>query len=148
MDHTVAGFKISGFAQDPVVELYSDPYRNDAEIMSYILFGRGMSRGSESDQLRASEAAAYLGGNVLAAQAASQVGLDEARIEPGTKRNDAAFVAGKYLSPKLYVGYGTGIFETMNTLRIRYILSRNITLQAETGTRETADVVYQIERGD
>ena len=44
------------------------------------------------------------------------------------------------------MAYGTGIYESMNTLRVRYILSRHFTLQAETGSRETADIVYQIER--
>ncbi len=82
------------------------------------------------------------------ADRSTRVGLDDAYIEPGTTRNDAAFFAGKYLSPRLYVAYGTGIYESINTLRVRYILSRHWTLQAETGTRETADIVYQIERGD
>jgi autotransporter translocation and assembly factor TamB len=145
-DNTRAGFKVTGTAQNPVINTYSEPVRSREDVMSYILFGRPLNQGSESDQMRASQAAAFMGSNILAMQAATKVGLDDARIEPGTKRNDAAFFAGKYLSPKLYVAYGTGIYETINTLRVRYILSKNWTLQAETGTRETADIVYQIER--
>jgi len=115
--------------------------------MSYILFGRSSGEGSDTERLKASEAAAFLGGNLLAAQAATQIGLDEARIDPGYKGSDAALVAGKYVTPQLFVGYGTGLFESLHTLRVRYIVSTHISLQAETGTRQTADVIYQIERG-
>jgi autotransporter translocation and assembly factor TamB len=38
---------------------------------------------------------------------ASRVGLDDARIEAGARQQDAAFYAGKYLSPQLYVAYGS-----------------------------------------
>jgi translocation and assembly module TamB len=147
VDHTKAGFKVTGRLSAPQVDLYSDPMKSEQDIMAYILFGRSANAGSESEQLKASEAAAYLGGNLLASQAASKVGLDEARIDPGYTGNDAALVAGKYISPQLFVGYGTGLFETLHTLRVRYIVSTHISLEAETGTRETADVIYQIERG-
>jgi len=147
-DRTRAGFKISGTLQGLVMETFSEPERTHDETMSYILFGRPLNQGSESDQMRAADAAAVVGGSMLAMQAATRVGLDDAHIEPGATRNDAAFFAGKYLSPRLYVAYGTGIYESINTLRVRYILSRHWTLQAETGTRETADILYQIERGD
>lgn len=147
-DQTKAGFKITGTVQNPKIDLYSEPHRPDRDIMSYIMFGRPASEGSESDRMKASQAAALMGGNLLAAQAATQLGLDEARIDPGTTGNDAALVAGVYVSPQLFVGYGTGLFETLHTLRVRYIVSKHISLQAETGTRETADILYQIERGD
>lgn len=146
-DNTRAGFKVSGQLSSPEVDMFADPMKSDNDIMAYILFGRPVEASSEADQLKASEAAAYLGGNLLAAQAAGRFGLDEARIDPGYTGNDAALVAGKYISPKLFVGYGQGLFETLHTLRIRYLVSTHISLQAETGTRETADVLYQIERG-
>ena len=147
-DHTRAGFKVSGRLPDPQVDLYSDPMKPENDITSYILFGRSSSEGSDTERMKASQAAALVGGNLLASTAAMQIGLDEARIDPGYTGNDAALVAGKYISPQLFVGYGQGLFETLHTLRVRYILSTHISLEAETGTRETADVIYQIERGE
>jgi autotransporter translocation and assembly factor TamB len=144
-DGTNAGFLVGGTLKSPTVEIWSDPAKTDSDALSYILFGRSMSQGTESDQAQAGEAAAVLGGNMLAMSMASKIGLDEARIETGTRQQETAFYAGKYLSPKLYVAYGVGLYEPINVLRVRYLLSRKFTLQAETGTRDSGDILYRIE---
>ena len=57
-------------------------------------------------------------------------------------------MVGKYLSPKLYVSYGLGIFEPVSTFRIRYILSSSWSVVGETSATQTgADLFYVIERG-
>jgi len=145
-DRTRAGLLLRGTLQEPDVQVWSDPVMSQSEALSYMLFGRSMEQGSEADQANAATAAAALGGSMLAMSMASQVGLDEARIETGSKRSDAAFVAGKYLSPRLYVAYGIGLYEPINTLRIRYLLSPKFTLQTITGDRTATDILYRIER--
>jgi translocation and assembly module TamB len=144
-DGTRAGFLVSGTIRSPNVDIWSDPQKTDSDALSYVLFGRSMSQGTEADQMQAGGAAAVIGGNMLAATLASQVGLDEARVETGARRQDAAFYAGKYLSPKLYVAYGVGLYEPINVLRVRYLISRKFSLQAETGTRDSGDILYRIE---
>ena len=74
------------------------------------------------------------------------MGLDEARIE-GATRETAELVAGKYLSPSVFVAYGRGLFKPTNTFRIKYLLSSSWALQAESGDANGGDVLYQIERG-
>jgi autotransporter translocation and assembly factor TamB len=144
-DGTRAGFLIGGTLQSPEVEVWSDPARSQQEALSYILFGRPLDQGTESDRAQAGSEAAILGGNILAMSMATRVGLDEARIETGNRREDAAFYAGKYLSPKLYVAYGVGLYEPVNVIRVRYIISRKLSLQAETGSRDSGDILYRIE---
>ena len=56
-------------------------------------------------------------------------------------------MVGKYLSPRLYVTYGVGLFEPISTFKIRYILGRDWTLQAEQGEGTSADFLYTVERG-
>jgi translocation and assembly module TamB len=145
-DRTRAGLLLRGTLQAPDVQVWSDPVMSQSNALSYMLFGRSMDQGSDADQANAATAAAALGGSMLAMSMASQVGLDEARIETGSKRSDAAFVAGKYLSPRLYVAYGIGLYEPINTLRIRYLLSPKFTLQTITGDRTATDILYRIER--
>jgi translocation and assembly module TamB len=53
---------------------------------------------------------------------------------------------GKHLSPRLYIGYGIGIFERFNAFRMRYTLSKHWNLQAETGLESGADLFYTLER--
>jgi translocation and assembly module TamB len=106
--------------------------------------------GSSEDGTLVSQAAQSLGlkgGNLLVGSLGRGVGLDEARVETEGDLSEASFVAGKYLSPNLYVSYGIGLFDPVSTLRLRYILSSNWTLQAETGTATGTDLLYRIEAG-
>jgi translocation and assembly module TamB len=145
-DGTRAGFLIGGTLKSPELQVWSDPAMSESAVLSYVLFGRSPEEGSGSQQAQAGSAAAILGGNMLAMSMASRVGLDDARVEAGARQEDAAFYAGKYLSPKLYVAYGTGLFEPIDVIRVRYLISSKLTLQAETGTRDSGDILYRIER--
>ena len=55
--------------------------------------------------------------------------------------------AGKYLTPSVFVSYGIGLFKPSNTFRIKYLLSSQWAVQAESGNANGGDVVYQLERG-
>ena len=145
-DGTVAGFLVTGNLASPEVELTSDPAMSDADALSYIMYGKDMNEGDPSQQEQVAGAVAALGANVVTTQLASKVGLDEARIEGATK-DQAELVAGKYLTPSLFVSYGLGLFKPSNTFRIKYLLSSNWAVQAESGDANGGDVLYQIERG-
>jgi autotransporter translocation and assembly factor TamB len=144
-DGTRAGFLIRGTLKSPDLQIWSEPVMSESSALSYVLFGRSSELGSSGEQEQAGSAAAILGGNMLAMSMASQVGLDDARIEAGARQQDAALYAGKYLSPKLYVAYGTGLFEPIQVIRVRYLISRKLTLQTETGSRDSGDLLYRIE---
>jgi translocation and assembly module TamB len=146
-DGTSAGVVISGSALDPQIEIVSTPAMSDADALSYIMYGTSMSDGDASQQQRVAGVAATLGANVLTTKLAGSVGLDEARIE-GATRDQAEFVAGKYLTPSIFVSYGVGLFKPSNTFRIKYLLSSNWALQAESGDANGGDLLYQIERGN
>jgi translocation and assembly module TamB len=144
-DGVRAGFIIGGSLQSLNVEVWSDPAMSESSVLSYVLFGRSSEQSSDAQQAQAGSAAALLGGNILAMSMASKVGLDDARVEAGARQQDAAFYAGKYLSPQLYVAYGVGLFEPIDVIRVRYLISRKLTLQAETGSRDSGDILYRIE---
>jgi hypothetical protein len=61
---------------------------------------------------------------------------------------------GKYLSPRLYVNYGIGMFSPINTFTIRYLLGRTWSIQTQQGAALNGqgqatgvDVLYTVERG-
>ncbi len=59
----------------------------------------------------------------------------------------SSFILGKYLSPRLYVGYGVGLYNAVNTFILRYRLSKQILLEATSSSFQTgADLFYTIER--
>jgi translocation and assembly module TamB len=146
-DGTEAGFRIGGTVQNLDVTTYSRPPRSDSDIMAYILFGRPMDQTSGTEGNEASNAAAVLGANMLAMSLAPSLGLDEARIDAGSSQNKAQFVVGKYVSPRLFLGYGVGIYEPISTLRIRYLLSARWSIEAITGDQQSTDLLWRIERG-
>jgi translocation and assembly module TamB len=146
-DGTEAGLRIGGTLQQLVMETYSRPQKSESETMSYILFGRGLNQTTGSEGNQANNAAAILGANVLAMSLAPSVGLDEARIETGSSQNKAQFVMGKYLSPKLYVGYGVGLYEPISTFRIRYLLSSKWSIETISGDERATDLLYRSDTG-
>ena len=146
-DGTEAGFRIGGTVQDLDVSTYSVPPKSDSDVMAYILFGRPMNQTSSTEGSRASNNAAILGANMLGMTLAPSLGLDEARIDTGSSENKAQFVIGRYLSPRLFVGYGVGIHEPISTLRIRYLLSARWSIEAITGDQQSTDLLWRIESG-
>ena len=143
----IVGVNLRGTLRRPELSVFSNPAMSESEIMSYLVLGRPMSSGDQS----ALASAALLIGMQQGTQVAGDIGgrfaLDEAYLESGSEANKTAFVAGKYLSPTLYVSYATGLFEKTNTFRVRYSLSKRWTLQAESGDASSTDLLYWFERG-
>ena len=86
------------------------------------------------------------GGSLLASKLGSQIGLDEASVQKTGKLNQTQLMLGTYLSPRLYVNYGIGFLDQASTLRLQYFLNNKWTLQAETGTATSAEILYTVER--
>jgi translocation and assembly module TamB len=150
-DGTTAGIEAKGTIRTPEVTLWSDPAMGQSEQLAYLLTGKPLGQASPEEGSRLANAATALGlrgGNLVAKKLAARFGLEEARIESSGSIQQASLVVGKYLSPKLYVVYGLGIFEPVNTFRVRYLLNDRWTLQAESGGSATgADALYTVERG-
>ena len=51
-----------------------------------------------------------------------------------------------YLSPRLYMAYGIGLFEDVRTLRLRYSVASRWSLQAESGDAQSGMIQYRGER--
>lgn len=146
-DGTEAGVRVTGTAEAPEITLYSDPAREQRDVISYIMTGQPMNSTSGEQQSKVADAAAVMGGSMLTSKMGSKVGLDEARVEGSEDMDEASLVVGKYLNPRLFVSYGMGLFERTNSFRARFILTPRWSVQTETGTDTGADVLYRIEVG-
>ena len=90
------------------------------------------------------------GGLALTEEYGEKLGIDEISIEsdPDNTTNQTSLVVGKYLSPKLFVSSGVGIFEPVSTLRLLYTLGCKWKLVGESSAlRSSADLFYLIELG-
>jgi translocation and assembly module TamB len=122
------------------------------EQVSWLILGRPLeSAGSSGDRSLLAGAALSLGvggSNLLAQNLKQGLGLDEISIgaDPGEDPGSARFTVGKYLSPKLYVSYGVGIFLPGSRVKMTYDLGRGFKLSSESGVDTGADLLYSWER--
>ena len=125
---------------------------NQSDQLSYLVLGRPLGTGTNGESSALSRAALLFGikgGNYLTEQYGSKLGIDKLEIESpaGGTNEQAALVVGKYLSPQLYVSYGIGILDAINTLKIEYLLSSKLRLTTESSIEnESVDLIYSLER--
>jgi translocation and assembly module TamB len=148
-----AGLRIAGNAQRPIVTVISDPNVGEADALSYLVTGRSLSdvgsaSGSSQDAL-ASATQSLEGGaaGLVAKRIGKRLGLDEAGVEENDMIGGSALTIGEYLSPRLYLSYGVGLFEPGEVIALRYKLSSDVGVKVQRGTQETrAGVEYRIEK--
>ena len=149
INNVTAGIKVKGSLNQPQLELFSIPTMGQTDTLSYLLLGRPMENASGEEGAMMAKAALALGlsgGDRIARLLGDQFGLDEMRVESSESGDQASLVVGRYLSPKLYVSYGVGLLEAINTLTVRYQISEKWQLKAESGEAQGADFLYTIER--
>jgi len=145
----LAGIEVRGTLKAPQLTLFSEPALDQSDILSYLLLGRPAreARGGDGDLLyRGALAFGLAGGELLAQRIGRAFGIEEAHIEPGTTEGATSLVLGTYLTPQVYVSYGIGLFQPVNSLRLRYQLGRYWQIEAQSGEQHGADLLYTIER--
>jgi translocation and assembly module TamB len=118
-------------------------------VLSYLLLGKAPGESSAGEQQMMLQAAMALGmdqGNKIGANLREAFALDEFGFDSDAG-GDSAFFIGKYLSPRLYLRYGVGVMEAVNTLSLRYKLSEKWRLEAQSNLLGSgADLLYTLER--
>ena len=143
-----AGVNVAGHMTNPVVTLFSSPVMSQDEALSYVVFGRplsSLSSGEGGDLIGAAAALGLQNSGFLTDSLAAKFGIDTLQVETNGTATDASLVVGKYLTPKLYLSYGIGLFESLSAAKLRYDLSKNWALEAERGAEVGADLLYKIE---
>jgi translocation and assembly module TamB len=112
----VVGLLIAGTAQRPIVTVFSNPVMEQSDALSYLITGKPLSdvKGGEGSGRRRC-AGAGLGRRRFAGQA-DRIALGRRRYRRQSSSDalngNSAFTVGKYLSPRLYLSYGVGLFES------------------------------------
>ena len=149
IDTVTAGLKVRGSLNQPKIELFAIPAMGQTDTLSYLILGRPIEKatGNEGEMMaKAALTLSLIGGDRLARTLGERFGLDEMRVESSNSGNQASLVIGRYLSPKLYVGYGVGLIESFNTFNVRYKITDKWQLKGESGENQGADILYTIER--
>jgi translocation and assembly module TamB len=148
-DDVRVGVDVGGTLPEPTLSMFSSPSMPQSEIIAYLLTGKPMADMDAASGQKASalgDAFALAGGNLLTGEIGSRVGLDELSLQSEGETGDEELVLGKYLSPNLYVSYGIGLYEAINTVRVRYQLNKNLSVRSESGVAQSIDLFWSAER--
>lgn len=143
-----AGVEVRGSAISPQAKLVSTPSVPETEKLSWLILGRGLDASTQGDFSLLSAAASGLLGSgqsaSLQARLANSLGVDEFGVSAPSGGQGGLLTVGKRLSSRLYLTYEQGLGHVSNLLKIRYVLSRRWSVQAQTGTDNAADVFYTL----
>jgi translocation and assembly module TamB len=133
-----AGVEVTGTARAPRVQVTSRPPVPESEALSWLVLGRGVPDASSADLALIQAAAAQLGGSGGAAPLQRRIteglGLDDISIRGagGGTATGQVVAFGKRVSDRLYVEYEQGISVAANLVRLTYVLTRRLSVNAQT----------------
>jgi translocation and assembly module TamB len=140
---------IGGLASAPTVTLTSTPVLPQDEILSRVLFGRGVGRITAAEGIQLAQAAAALtgGGPDVLGRLRTGLGLDWLRFgsstagtgtfnrpaPAGSAAGGSALTAGKYIAEGVSVGVTQGISPPTSKVTVEIQLTPRLTLGTEAG---------------
>ena len=133
-----AGIRIEGRVSNMDATVYSNPAKSESEALALLTLGRplGTLTGSEAQQVGAAQSALNAGTGLLASELGGRIGLDDAGVVESRALGSSVLSVGKYLSPKLYVGYGVSLLGTGQVVMLKYLLRKGFDIQIESSTVE------------
>ena len=149
VDEVTAGALVRGTLQQPEISVYSDPPMPRADALSYLTVGRSLSDLQSSERRTLNQAAnslALSGGNLIAGDLGRRLGFDQVAVVDDGDGEGTSLVVSRYIGGGIYVGYGLGLFDTVNTLRLRFQINRRLSLETVSGDEHAGDLFYTFER--
>jgi translocation and assembly module TamB len=150
VEAVVAKLTVSGSAKKPQLDVSSDPTKSQTDALAYLVTGKPINEAGSGEGDLVQSAARSLGGaagNLLAKGLGNRLGISDIGVQDNDEIKGSAFTVGQYLSPRLYLSYGVGLFEPGQVVTLRYRLSSKVSLEASQGPlNQKAGINYRIEK--
>ncbi|WP_237385561.1 autotransporter assembly complex protein TamB [Xenorhabdus sp. Sc-CR9] len=143
----IAGVRVTGLADKPKVEVFSDPAKSQQEALSYLLRGQGLEKGDADN----SQMAAMLIGlgvaqsGQLVGKIGETFGVSDLALDTQGVGDKSQVVVSGRITKDLQVKYGVGIFDSLATLTLRYRVMPRLYLEAVSGIDQALDLLYEFE---
>jgi translocation and assembly module TamB len=147
VDDVVAGLRLTGRAEAPQSEVFSEPGMPQEQALAYLVLGRPLGADGGDNNLvgQAALALGMAGGAPLAKNIASTLGIQDFQLETEGTGVSTQVVAAGYITEKISLRYGVGVFGQANQLAVRYDLTRRLYLEAVSGFASSLDFFYRID---
>lgn len=144
VDDVVAGLRLTGNAAQPKSEVFSEPAMSQNQALSYLILGRPLGEDGDSNVIGQAVVALGLKGTApFAGNLAQSLGIKDFQLDSEGSGNNTSVVASGKLSERLSLRYGVGVFEPVNTVALRYELTKRVYLEAASGLASSLDIFYK-----
>ncbi|MDI5892028.1 translocation/assembly module TamB domain-containing protein [Halomonas rhizosphaerae] len=143
-DGVIAGMRVTGSADSPSLEIFSEPAMDEASALSYLLRGRAPGGSGGADGALTSALIGITLGQTGGAVGAigEAFGIDDLSLDTAGAGEESQVVVTGNLTERLSIGYGVGVFSPIAELTLRYQLWRSLYLEAVSGAAQAVDLVY------
>lgn len=145
--NVIAGVRVTGIADEPKAEIFSDPAMSQQEALSWLLRGQGLDS-EQRDNAVITSMLISLGvaqsGHIVG-KIGKAFGVNNLMLDTQGAGDSSQLVVSGYVLPGLQVKYGVGIFDSLATLTLRYRLMPKLYLEAVSGVDQALDLLYQFE---
>jgi len=144
-DDVIAGIRLSGSAEQPTTQIFSEPAMSQEQALSYLVLGRPLSTSGEDNNMLAQAALGLglMGSSGVTSGLAKNLGIQDFQLDTQGSGAATSVVASGNISEKLSLRYGVGVFEPANTIALRYKLSKKVYLEAAGGVASSLDIFYK-----
>ncbi len=141
----IAGIRLSGSAEQPTTQIFSEPAMSQEQALSYLVLGRPLSTTGEDNNMLAQAALGLglMGSSSVTSSLAKNLGVQDFELDTQGSGNKTAVVASGKITEKLSLRYGVGVFEPANTIALRYLLTKRVYLEAASGVASSLDIFYK-----
>lgn len=135
-DDVIAGIRLSGSAEQPTTQVFSEPAMSQEQALSYLVLGRPLGSTGEDNNMLAQAALGLglAGSSDLTGSLAKSLGIDDFQLDTQGSGASTSVVASGNLTERLSLRYGVGVFEPANTIALRYLLSKSSTWKPPVGS--------------
>lgn len=144
-DDVIAGIRLSGSAEQPTTQIFSEPAMSQEQALSYLVLGRPLSTNGEDNNMLAQAALGLglMGSSGVTSGLAKDLGIQDFQLDTQGSGNTTSVVASGNISEKLSLRYGVGVFEPASTIALRYKLSKKVYVEAASGVASSLDIFYK-----
>lgn len=145
----VAGVKVVGLADAPEATIFAEPSMSQDQALSYLLTGRSLENSGETGS-SSSVGVALLGlglaqsGKVLGG-IGETFGIQDLNLGTQGVGDSSQVVVSGYITPRLQVKYGVGLFDGLAEFTLKYRLLPRLYFQSVSGVNQAFDLLYQFE---
>ena len=144
-DDIIAGIRLSGSAEQPTTQIFSEPAMSQEQALSYLVLGRPLTTTGEDNNMLAQAALGLglMGSAGVTSDLAKNLGIQDFELDTQGSGTTTAVVASGKITEKLSLRYGVGVFEPASTIALRYLLSKKVYLEVASGVASSLDIFYK-----